>query len=154
LVVLYQVSTKRLNEQVDRNKNRFPEKFMFQLSKDGYDNLRSQFATSSSEKQHGGRRYMPYIFTEQGIALLSAVLRSDVAVNVSIQIMDAFVGMRRFLVSNAAVFERLDRVELKQLETDQKLEKVFNYIASQAEVKQDIFFDGQIYDAFSFIFML
>ena len=81
---------------------------MFQLSKDEYDNLRSQFATSSSEKQHGGRRYMPYIFTEQGIALLSAVLRSDVAVNVSIQIMDVFVGMRRFLVSNAAVFERLD----------------------------------------------
>lgn len=97
---------------------------------------------------------MPYFFTEQGIAMLSAVLRSDVAVNVSIQIMDAFVGMRRFLVSNAAVFERLDWVELKQLETDQKLEKVFNYIASQAEVKQNIFFDGQIYDAFSFIFML
>ena len=97
---------------------------------------------------------MPYFFTEQGIAMLSAVLRSDVAVNVSIQIMDAFVGMRRFLVSNAAVFERLDWVELKQLETDQKLEKVFNYIASQAEVKQNIFFDGQIYDALGFIFML
>ena len=151
LAVLYQVSTKRLNEQVARNKNRFPEKFMFQLSEDEYNNLRSQFATSSEENQHGGRRYMPYVFTEQGIAMLSAVLRSDAAVNVSIRIMDAFVEMRRFLVSNAAVFERLDRVELKQLETDQKIEKVFNYIASQTEVKQNIFYDGQIYDAFSFI---
>lgn len=80
LAVLYQVSTKRLNEQVARNKNRFPEKFMFRLSEDEYDNLRSQFATSSEENQHGGRRYMPYVFTEQGIAMLSAILRSDVAV--------------------------------------------------------------------------
>lgn len=151
LAVLYEVSTKRLNEQVARNKNRFPEKFMFQLTEDEYDNLRSQFATSSKENQHGGRRYLPYVFTEQGIAMLSAVLRSDVAVNVSIQIMDAFVEMRRFRVSNAAIFERLDRVELKQLETDQKFEKVFNYLASQTEVKQNIFYDGQIYDAFSFI---
>lgn len=151
LAVLYKVSTKRLNEQVARNKNRFPEKFMFQLSGDEYDNLRSQFATSSEESRHGGRRSRPYVFTEQGIAMLSAVLRSDVAVNVSIQIMDAFVEMRRFLISNAAVFERLDRVELKQLETDQRLEKIFNYIASQTEVKQNIFFDGQIYDTFSFI---
>lgn len=151
LAVLYQVSTKRLNEQVTRNKNRFPEKFMFQLSEDEYDNLRSQFATSSEESQHGGRRYMPYVFTEQGIAMLSAVLRSDVAVNVSIQIMDAFVEMRRFLISNASIFERMDRMELKQLETDQKFGEVFNYIASQTEVKQNIFFDGQVYDAFSFI---
>lgn len=83
--------------------------------------------------------------------MLSAVLTSDVAVQVSIKIMNAFVEMRHFLVSNAAVFERLDRVELKQLETDQKLEKVFNYIANSTEVKQRIFFDGQIYVAFSFI---
>jgi len=151
LAVLYQVSTKRLNEQVTRNKNRFPEKFMFQLSEDEYDNLRSQFATSSEESQHGGRRYMPYVFTEQGIAMLSAVLRSDVAVNVSIQIMDAFVEMRRFLISNASIFERMDRMELKQLETDQKFGEVFNYIASQTEVKQNIFFDGQVYDAFSLL---
>ena len=151
LAVLYQVNTKRLNEQVNRNKNRFPEKFMFQLSKDEYDNLRSQIATSSEVNQHGGRRYMPYAFTEQGIAMLSAVLRSKVAVNVSIQIIDAFVEMRRFLASNASLFERMDRMELKQLETDQKFEKVFNYIASKAEVKQNIFYDGQIYDAFSFI---
>lgn len=151
LAELYHVSTKRLNEQVNRNKKRFPEKFMFQLSEGEYAFLRSHFATSSERDQHGGRRYQPYVFTEQGIAMLSAVLRSDVAVNVSIQIMDAFVEMRRFLTINAVVFERLDRVELKQLDTDKKIEKIFNYIAANSEVKQHIFFDGQIYDAFSFI---
>jgi toxin-antitoxin system, toxin component, fic family len=94
---------------------------------------------------------MPYAFTEQGIAMLSAVLKSDIAVDVSIKIMDAFVKMRNFLLSNREMFARLDRVELKQLETDKKLEEVFNYIATNTEVKQNIFFDGQIYDAFSFI---
>ena len=83
--------------------------------------------------------------------MLSAVLRSDAAIKVSVKIMNTFVEMRRFLVSNAVIFERLDRVELKQLETDQKFEKVFNYIASQTEVKQNIFYGGQIYDAVSFI---
>lgn len=94
---------------------------------------------------------MPYVFTEQGIAMLSAVLKSDIAIKVSIRIMDNFVRIRKFLVSNKELFSRLDRVELKQLETDKKLEKVFNYITSRAEVKQHIFFNGQIYDAFSFI---
>ena len=94
---------------------------------------------------------MPYVFTERGIAMLSAVLKSDVAVEVSIKIMNSFVEMRRFLLSNKEMFARLDRVELKQLETDKKLEEVFNYIATNTEIKQNIFFDGQIYDAFSFI---
>ena len=94
---------------------------------------------------------MPYMFTEQGIAMLSAVLKSSIATKVSINIMRAFVEMRKFFVSNREMFARLDRVELKQLETDKKLEEVFNYIASNTEVKQKIFFDGQIYDAFSFI---
>ena len=151
LASLYQVTTKRLNEQVSRNKNRFPAEFMFRLTKEEYENLRSQFATSSEDYAHGGRRYMPYAFTEQGIAMLSAVLKSDIAVEVSIRIMNSFVEMRKFLFSNQQLFSRLDRVELKQLETDKKLEEVFNYIASNTEVKQKIFFDGQIYDAFSFI---
>ncbi len=151
LAALYQVTTKRLNEQVTRNRNRFPSQFMFQLTDDEYKNLRSQFATSSASVNYGGRRYMPYVFTEQGIAMLSAVLRSDVAVEVSIKIMNSFVEMRKFLLSKQELFSRLDRVELKQLETDRKLEEVFNYIASNTEVKQHIFFDGQIYDAFSFI---
>lgn len=151
LATLYQVTTKRLNEQVRRNKNRFPSEFMFRLTAEEYEYLRSQNATSSEENAHGGRRYMPYVFTEQGIAMLSAVLKSDVAVEVSIKIMNNFVEMRRFLISNKEMFARLDRVELKQLETDKKLEEVFNYIATNTEVKQNVFFDGQIYDAFSFI---
>ncbi|MDO5014605.1 MAG: ORF6N domain-containing protein [Clostridia bacterium] len=151
LATLYKVTTKRLNEQVSRNKNRFPPEFMFRLTEEEYENLRSQFATSSEGNAHGGRRYMPYVFTEQGIAMLSAVLKSDIAVEVSIKIMNSFVEMRRFLFSNKELFARLDRVELKQLETDKKLEEVFNYIAANTEVKQNIFFDGQIYDAFSFI---
>lgn len=151
LAYLYNVETKVLNQAVKRNLNRFPEHFRFQLTEEEYENLRSQFVTSSEDNIHGGRRYMPYVFTEQGIAMLSAVLKSDVAVEVSIKIMNSFVEMRRFLLSNKEMFARLDRVELKQLETDKKLEEVFNYIATNTEVKQNIFFDGQIYDAFSFI---
>ena len=140
LATLYQVTTKRLNEQVRRNKNRFPSEFMFRLTAEEYEHLRSQNATSSEDNAHGGRRYMPYAFTEQGISMLSAVLKSDVAVEVSIKIMNSFVEMRRFLLSNKEMFARLDRVELKQLETDKKLEEVFNYIATNTEVKQNIFF--------------
>lgn len=150
LAMLYKVETKAFNQAVKRNLNRFPESFRFQLTEEEYENLRSQFVTSS-ESKHGGRRYMPYVFTEQGIAMLSAVLKSNVAVEVSIKIMNSFVEMRRFLLSNKEMFARLDRMELKQLETDKKLEEVFNYIATNTEVKQNIFFDGQIYDAFSFI---
>lgn len=151
LAILYQVETRVFNQAVKRNSNRFPERFRFQLTEEEYKNLRSQFVTSSGENTHGGRRYMPYVFTEQGIAMLSAVLKSDIAVDVSIKIMDTFVRMRNFFVSNKDMFARLDRVELKQIETDKKLEEVFNYIARNTEVKQKIFFDGQIYDAFSFI---
>jgi len=151
LAGLYQVETRVFNQAVKRNSNRFPEQFRFQLTEEEYKNLRSQFVTSSEDNTHGGRRYMPYAFTEQGIAMLSAVLKSDIAVEISIRIMNSFVEMRKFLISNQQLFSRLDRVELKQLETDKKLEEVFSYIASNIEVKQKIFFDGQIYDAFSFI---
>ncbi|BAP01020.1 putative toxin-antitoxin system [Mycoplasmopsis californica HAZ160_1] len=94
---------------------------------------------------------MPYVFTEQGIATLSAVLKNDIAVDASIKIMNSFVEMRKFLLSNQELFARLDRLELKQLETDKKLDEVFHYIASNTELKQNIFFNGQICDAFSFI---
>ena len=151
LAGLYQVETRVFNQAVKRNSNRFPEQFRFQLTEEEYKNLKSQFVTSSEDNTHGGRRYMPYAFTEQGIAMLSAVLKSDIAVEISIRIMNSFVEMRKFLISNQQLFSRLDRVELKQLETDKKLEEVFSYIASNTEVKQKIFFDGQIYDAFSFI---
>ena len=151
LATLYQVETKVFNQAVKRNINRFPEHFRFQLTGEEYENLRSQIVTSSEGNTHGGRRYMPYAFTEQGIAMLSAVLKSDIAVEVSIKIMNSFVEMRRFLLANKEMFARLDKLEIKQLETDKKLDEVFNYIANNSEVKQNIFFDGQIYDAFSFI---
>jgi len=153
LALMYQVETKRLNERVKRNIARFPENFCFQLTKDEFDNLRSQIATSSEE--YGGRRYLPYVFTEQGIAMLSAVLNSETAIYVSIKIMNAFVEMRRFMASNAMLFERISAVELKQLEfqkkTEEKFDEVFEYISDHAESEQKIFYDGQIYDAFSLI---
>ena len=149
LAMLYQVETKYLNRQRNRNAERFPEDFCFQLSKEEYEILRCQNVTSKNENGSGGRRYLPYVFTEQGIAMLSSVLNSEIAAKTSINIMRAFVEMRKFLISNNEMFARLDRVELKQLETDKKLEEVFDYIATTKEVKQKIFFNGQIYDAFS-----
>ena len=148
LASLYQVQTKRLNEQVKRNSGRFPAEFCFKLSDKEKDELVANCDRFKTLKHSSSN---PYAFTEQGIAMLSAVLKSDIAVEVSIKIMNSFVKMRKFLLSNKEMFARLDRVELKQLETDQKLEEVFNYIATNTEVKQNIFFDGQIYDAFSFI---
>ena len=155
LAVLYQVETGRLNEAVKRNISRFPERFRFQLTKEEYVNLKSQSAISSlnrNENTYGGRRTLPYAFTEQGIAMLSTVLRSEIAIQTSIRIMDTFVEMRRFIANNALLFERISNVELKQLEyqkqTDEKLEQIFEYISEHEEASQKVFFDGQIYDAF------
>ena len=152
LAMLYQVETKVFNQAVKRNIERFPVRFRFQITKEEYDSLRSQFVTSNGK---GGRRYMPYVFTEQGIAMLSAVLKSDIAIQVSIKIMDAFVEMRKFLASNALMFERINAMEVKQLtfqkSTEEKFEKIFRYISEHEETMQKIFFDGQIYDAFSLL---
>lgn len=154
LAELYGVETKVLNQAVKRNIERFPEAFRFQLTRKEMEDLRSQIVTSSPE--HGGRRYVPYIFTEQGVAMLSSVLRSKTAVQVSIQIMEAFVEMRKFLVENAEVFLRLDHVEKKQikfeLDTSQKFDHIFNALQSKdMEPSQGIFFDGQIFDAYRFV---
>ncbi len=151
LAILYGVTTGNLNKAMKRNEDRFPDDFCFELTEDEYKNLMFQNGISSSENNYGGRRKMPKVYTEQGISMLSAVLRSEVATRVSITIMRTFVEMRRFLVNNRELFSRLDRMELKQLETDKKLEQVFNYIASSKEVSQKIFFDGQIYDAFTLL---
>ncbi|MFR6142982.1 MAG: ORF6N domain-containing protein [Finegoldia sp.] len=156
LAMLYQVETKRLNEAVKRNIARFPEEFRFQLTAEETESLRSQFATLNENDGRGKhRKYLPYVFTEQGIAMLSAVLRSDVAIQVSISIMKSFVEMRRFIANNALLFERISTVELRQLEyqkqTDEKLEQIFEYISEHEESSQKVFFDGQIYDAFSLI---
>ena len=147
---LYEVETKRLNEAVKRNVRRFPEEFYFQLNEEEVDNLRSQIATSSlKQNSYGGRRYLPYAFTEQGIAMLSAVLHSDKAIEVSINVMNAFVEMRKFIAINGQVFERLTNVEYKLLDHDKKIDVLFNQLQHDDNYCQKIFFEGQVYDAFS-----
>lgn len=148
LAKLYEVSTSRLNEQVKRNIERFPEDFMFKLTDKEWEILKSQNATSS----WGGRRKLPNVFTEQGISTLSGVLHSKTAIQVNIAIMRAFVGMRKFLMANANLFQRLDRLEYKQLETDHKVEKIINALENETiKPKQGIFYDGQIFDAYKFV---
>ena len=152
LAGIYQVETKVFNQAVKRNAERFPENFRFQLTQDEFDtiNLRSQIVTSSLN--YGGRRYLPYVFTEQGIAMLASVLRSDVAIKVSIEIMNAFVEMRRMLTRNASLFHRLDNIELKQLQADQKFEEIFKALESdKLHNEKGIFYNGQIFDAYAFI---
>ncbi|MCL6216945.1 ORF6N domain-containing protein [Zunongwangia pacifica] len=150
LASLYQVETKNLNRAVKRNMERFPESFCFQLTDEEAEFLRFQFGTSNVGR--GGRRYLPYVFAEQGIAMLSAVLRSDVAVKISIEIMDAFVEMRRMLMSNASLFHRLDKIELKQIEADGKFEEIFKVLDSgKLHSDKGIFYDGQVFDAYTFV---
>lgn len=152
LANLYGVKTKRLNEQVKRNKERFPGSFMFQLTKQEKEELVAKCDHLKSLRFSPTR---PYAFTEQGVAMLSGVLKSDIAVKISIQIMNAFVVMRRFIASNAQIFQRLDTVEKRQIEykieTDEKFNKIFDAIESRSiKPKRGIFFDGQIFDAHKF----
>ena len=160
LAEIYGVETKVLNQAVKRNIERFPEQFMFNLTKEEQDSVeissRSQFATSKNLKSQtvtsswGGRRKLSYAFTEQGVAMLSAVLRSPAAIQMSIKIMDAFVAMRRFLLNNAQVFQRLDRIEAKQIETDHDIETIFTLMDKyKIEDKQGVFVQGQIFDAYT-----
>ncbi|MBL4774914.1 MAG: ORF6N domain-containing protein [Mariprofundus sp.] len=149
LAELYDVENKRLNEQVKRNIERFPEQFRFQLTKEEKNELVANCDRFESLKHS---TVLPHVFTEQGVSMLSAVLRSDTAIKVSIQIMDAFVGMRKFISNNAAVFQRLDSIEQKQYITDTKLDKVFEAIeAKDIKPEQGIFFDGQVFDAYVFV---
>ena len=158
VAMLYQYTTKRINETVRRNINRFPEKFCFKLTENEIDNLRSQIATAS--KVFRNKKFSPYAFTEQGIAMLSGLLKNEIAVKVSINIMDAFVEMRKFILSNGQVFDRITNIEYKLLEQsktltehEEKFEKVFDELQKneRKEFKQKIFFNGQIYDAYSLI---
>ena len=152
LARIYQVETKVFNQAVKRNTERFTESFCFQLTQEEFDaiNLRSQFVTSSLN--YGGRRYLPYVFSEQGIAMLSALLRSDIAIKVSIEIMNAFVEMRKILMSNASLFHRLDKIELKQLEADQRFEEIFKALESdKLHSEKGIFYNGQVFDAYVFV---
>jgi len=183
LAKIYGVETKIFNRAVKRNSERFPESFRFQLTKNEYENLRFHFGPSSTGESlrcqngtlkdsckdslrsqsvtlntGGGRgqhrKYLPYVFTEQGVSMLSAVLRSETAILVSIKIINAFVEMRRFIQDNAQVFARLDFVERRQIgfesETEKNFEKVFQALQSGEPPKQGIFFNGQIFDAYVF----
>lgn len=159
LARLYGVETKRLKEQVKRNINRFPSDFMFELTKNEVLSLRSQFATSNKDGVRGGNRYSPFAFTENGVAMLSSVLKSDTAIEVNIRIMRAFTAMRSFLTNNAHVFQRLETVEHHQLllqehlsEHDRKFEEVLSRLDDKdSEPIEGFFFEGQIFDAYSLI---
>lgn len=154
VAMLYHYPTKRINETVRRNKERFPKNFCFQLTYMETKNLRSQFATSSLEKEnYGGRRTLPYVFTEQGIAMLSGLLKNNIAVEVSINIMNAFVEMRKFIINNTSIFQEVNSVKTKLLEHNRKFDIIFNELQKEQNngFKQKIFFNGQIYDAYSLI---
>lgn len=155
LATLYGVETGQLNRQVKRNIDRFPIDFMFQLTKKEYEDLKCQIGTSS----WGGDRRTPHAFTENGVAMLSGVLRSQIAIEVNIRIMRAFTSMRHFLTNNATVFQRLETIEYNQLEmrqhqseTDKRIDEVFRRLdAGTTKPRQGIFYDGQIYDAYAFV---
>lgn len=149
LANLYLVETKVLNQAVKRNIERFPQDFMFQLSKEEFENWKSQFVTSNSDKM--GLRRPPYAFTEQGVSMLSAVLKSKVAIEVSVNIMRTFVEMKKMMLSNASIFQRLEKTEQKLLEHHENFQRVFEYLEKEEMPTQGIFFDGQIWDAYEFI---
>ena len=153
VAMLYHYETKNINKAVKRNLDRFPEDFCFQLTEMEFQNLRFQFGTLNKKVNNGDvtRKYLPYVFTEQGISMLSGVLKNEIAVKVSVNIMRAFVEMRKFLMINGQVFERLTNMEYKLLEHDKKFDEVFNRLQLEENIKQRIFFDGQIWDSYSII---
>lgn len=156
VAILYQYETKYINLAVRRNKDRFPSNFCFQLTKEEFDNLRLQIATlnyQTNYKSKVTRKYLPYVFTEQGIAMLSGLLKNEIAVQVSINIMNAFVEMRKFIANNSNIFNLSTRMENKFIEYDKKFDIVFYELQNkkEEEFKQKIFFEGQIYDAYSLI---
>jgi hypothetical protein len=155
LAALYDVETKRINEQVKRNFRRFPANFMFQLTKTEWDYLQSQIATTNTQllPPHSAtakRRTLPYAFTEQGVAMLSSVLKSDTAIDVSIKIIEAFVEMRKIIFDNNLIHFRIDKIERKQLESEEKFDLIFKALENKNEIiEQGIYFEGQIFDSYS-----
>ena len=151
LAKLYQVETRRINEQVKRNIERFPDDFMFQLNEEEFKILKSHFATSS----WGGIRKLPYAFTEQGVYMLATVLKSKVATQTTIAIMRTFTKMKNFLQNNSLMLERFERIEHRLTIHDEKIDKLFKAIEDKnIKPTQGIFFDGQIFDAYELINML
>ena len=159
LAVLYGCinGTKTINQAVKRNLERFPSNFYFQLTKIEYDNLKSQIGTSNNNF-YGGIRKLPYVFTEQGVAMLSSVLRTKNAAKISVNIMNAFVYMRRFINENKDIFKRVIEIEndtsyIKNalIDHEDKINKIFNKFDRKEDLKNKLFFDGEIYDAYSLL---
>ena len=148
LAMLYGIETKVLNQAVKRNFTRFPNDFMFQLTSE--ECSRSQIVTLNL-KRGQNIKYLPYAFTENGIAMLSSVLRSPTAIEANIRIMRAFTSMRHFFANNAQIFQRLSTIEYHQIETDKRIDEVFRRIDAQTSPQQGIFFDGQVFDAYRFV---
>ena len=148
---LFKYTTKDLNRNVKNNIERFPEYYCFQLTDEEYKSLRCKNFTLNENGRGQHRKYLPYVFTEYGITMLAGLLKSEVAVNVSIKIVNTFIEMRKFISANGQLFERLTNVEYKLLEHDKKFDEVFNQLQLEENIKQKIFFEGQIYDAYSII---
>ncbi len=151
LANIYQVEVKQMNRQVKRNIDRFPEDFMFQLTKTEYDSLKCHFGTSN--KRGGDRRALPYAFTQQGVGMLSGLLRSEIAVETNIKIMRAFVAMRRFIVQNAGILMRIAHLERHQIETDEKIDKILDKMDEMSPklLPEQIFQTGCVWDAWSYV---
>ena len=152
LAQLYGVETKRINEAVKNNPDKFPDDFMFELSDDEFANLKSKISTSS----WGGTRYVPKVFAEQGVYMLATIIKSKVATDTTIAIMRTFTSMKHFLSQNANLFAKIEQVEKRQItyeiQTNQKIDKIFQAIENKSiKPKQGIFFDGQIFDAYEFV---
>lgn len=156
LAMVYGIETKVLNQAVKRNFMRFPETFRFQLTDEEYwrcsrsQNVTLNISESLTKFKRGENlKYKPYAFTEQGVAMLSAVLKSETAIQLSIQIMDAFVRMRKIIQDQSGIYQRLNLVETKQIEADIKFEKIFNALEDKNQIPaKGLFFDGQIFDAY------
>ena len=144
---LFEYETKDLNRNVRNNIERFPEYYCFQLTEEEYNSLRCKNFTLNKSGRGKHRKYMPYVFTEYGITMLAGLLKSQIAVSVSIKIVDAFIEMRKFILSNGQMLDRLANIEYKMIDYDKK----FNELQKDENFKQKIFFEGQIYDAYSLI---
>ena len=155
VAMLYHYETKKINQAVKRNIERFPERFCFQLKEEELKSMWSQIVTTSKleDNKYRSKKYLPYVFTEQGIAMLSGILKNEIAIKVSISIMDAFTEMRKFIYNNSNIFNLSTRMEHKFIEYDKKFDIVFDELQNrkEKEFKQKIFFNGQIYDAYSVI---
>ena len=157
VAMLYNYETKKVNQAVKRNIVRLPERFCFQLTEEELEIMWSQIVTTSKleDNKYRSKKYLPYVFTEQGIAMLSGILKSEVAVQVSIKIMDAFVEMRKFISINKSLFEKVITIENKMdkkfIEQDKKFDIIFDQLQLEENIKQRVFFEGQIYDAYSLI---